>query len=99
MATKRVSFKVACEHREHSFGSNVTKCGDCSRYVCDACATDHVATQQHIKWLRPCECTLHNKLDAAYGNLCHCGMYICEACLDIHLLKAKFHQKKYKLFK
>ena len=93
MAAKRVSFVIVCEHREHtSSNSNVTKCGDCSRYVCDACAPDHVGTQQHIKWLRVCECTLHNKLDSSYGNLCDCGMYICEACLEIHLLKAKFHR-------
>lgn len=93
MAAKRVSFVVACEHREHtSLKSNVTKCPDCSRYVCDACATDHVVTQQHVKWLKACECTLHNKLDASYGNLCDCGMYICEACQEIHFLKAKVHQ-------
>lgn len=96
MVTKRVSFVVTCEHGEHtSSNSNVTKCVHCSRYVCEACATDHVTTQQHIKWLKPCECTLHNKLNSVnslYENLCDCGVYICEACLEIHLLKAKFHQ-------
>ena len=98
MASKRVRFVFMCEHIDHTSGShdlcNVHQCESCSRYVCDNCKEQHVTTQQHVKTLKPCECTVHNKLQSAtYGQLCDCGMYICEACLDIHALKSKFHRQ------